>query len=176
MSSLVPLPPKVSINRRMAAFAIDAFNVWLLTFLLGTHGLVQTLLFLTFWFLSRIVIVYRNQGQSLGRWALDMKVVDSRFMRTPGFQELCKREGILGLFTALAVLSLDGLTSTNAFVLVLMIPLGIDAILPLTDTGRYRQTLHDRIGKTVIIGTRRGYSLDIKLKKLLDQVQRNMRP
>ena len=104
-----------------------------------------------------------------------MRVVDTRFNRTPGFQELCKREGLLGIFTAIAILGLKAITSGNASILILLVPLGGDAIVAIGDTGRYRQTFHDRIGDTIIIGTPRGYSLDIKVRKLLDQVQRNVR-
>ncbi|MGL4377831.1 MAG: RDD family protein [Microcoleaceae cyanobacterium] len=175
MSSLVPLPPKVPMERRFGAFTIDTLIVWLLTLPLSGNTILQFIFFLIFWFALRIALAFKNQGQSVGRWALNMRVVDTRFNRTPGFQELCKREGLLGIFSAIAILGLNAITSGNASILILLVPLAGDAIVAIGDTGRYRQTFHDRIGDTIIIGTPRGYSLDIKVRKLLDQVQRNVR-
>lgn len=174
-SDLVPLPPKVPIERRAGALAIDALIVTLLSSLISRNFLVQIIFFLLFWLGMRVFLPLRNQGQSLGRWALDMKVVDTRFNRTPGLQELVKREGLLGFCAALASIALTGLTSQNAAVLLLLLPLAGDGSAALADTERYQQAFHDRLAGTIIVGTRRGYSLDIKLKKLLDQVQRTVR-
>lgn len=175
-SALVPLPPKVPPNRRVAAFAIDAVVVWLPSSLLGNNWLVQTLLFILLWLLLRVFLRAKNQGQSLGHWALDMRVVDTLWNRTPGIQELCKREALLGICTAFATAGLGNITHTNAAVILLMLPLALDGGVALADNQRYRQAFHDRIARTIVVGTRRGYSLDLKLKKLLDQLQRNMRP
>lgn len=123
----------------------------------------------------RVFLAVRNQGQSLGRWALDMKVIDTRLFRTPTIQELVKREGLLGIGAALAAIALTGLTSRNAAVLLLILPLVLDCSVAFGDTERYQQAFHDRFAQTIIVGTRRGYSLDIKLKKLLDKVQRDVR-
>lgn len=174
-SDLVPLVPKVSIGRRAAAFCIDGFAVWLPSLLLGTNPIAQAVFFVLLWLIMRVAIVRKNRGQSLGRWALDMKIVDPRFDRTPGLQELSKREALLGICAALAFLALGGLTSTNAGVVLLVLPLAIDCSVAFTDTSRFPQAFHDRLGGTIVIGTRRGYSLDIKVRRLLDQVQTNVR-
>ena len=174
-SALVPLPPKVPPDRRAAAFAIDTLVVWLPSLILGGNWLIQTLLFLLLWIVLRVFLTAKNQGQSLGHWALDMRVVDTLLNRTPGIQELCKREALLGTCTALATVGLGSITNTNAAVLLLMLPLALDGGVALADTQRYRQAFHDRIARTIVVGTRRGYSLDLKLKKLLDQLQQNMR-
>ena len=174
-SELVPLLPKVSVGRRAGAFCIDAIAVWLPSLLLGTNPIAQTIFFVLLWLIVRVAIVRKNQGQSLGRWALDMKIADTRFQRTPGVQELCKREALLGICAALAFAGVGGLTSTNAAVLLLMLPLAIDCSIAFTDTARFPQAFHDRLGGTIVIGTRRGYSLDIKVRRLLDQVQSNVR-
>jgi hypothetical protein len=104
-----------------------------------------------------------------------MKIADTRFQRTPGVQELCKREALLGICAGLAFAGIAGLTSTNAAVLLLMLPLAIDCSVALTSAERFPQAFHDRIGGTIVVGTRRGYSLDIKVRRLLDQVQSNVR-
>jgi uncharacterized RDD family membrane protein YckC len=174
-SDLVPLLPKVSVGRRAAAFCIDGIAVWLPSLLLGSNAIVQTIFFVLLWLILRVAIVRKNQGQSLGRWALDMKIADTRFQRTPGVQELCKREALLGFCAALAFAGIAGLTSTNAAVLLLMLPLAIDCSVALTSAERFPQAFHDRLGGTIVVGTRRGYSLDIKVRRLLDQVQSNVR-
>lgn len=174
-SDLVPLLPKVSIGRRAAAFCIDTIAVGLPSLLLGNNPIVQIIFFVILWLILRVPIVRKNKGQSLGRWALDMKIVDPRLDRTPGLQELCKREAVLGGCAALAFLGIGGLTSTNAAVLLLLLPLAIDCSVAFTDTARFPQAFHDRLGGTIVVGTRRGYSLDIKVKRLLDQVHSNVR-
>jgi hypothetical protein len=59
--------------------------------------------------------------------------------------------------------------------LLLMLPLAIDCSVAFTDAERFPQAFHDRLGRTIVIGTKRGYSLDIKVRRLLDQVQTNVR-
>lgn len=174
-SDLVPLQPKVTIGRRAAAFCIDAIAVWVPSLLLGANPIVQTIFFVLLWLIMRVAIVRKNKGQSLGRWAVDIKIVDPRLDRTPGLQELAKREALLGACAALAFAGVGGLTSTNAGVLLLMLPLAIDCSAAFTDTARFPQAFHDRLGGTIVTGTRRGYSLDIKVRRLLDQVQSNVR-
>ncbi|WP_445241789.1 RDD family protein [Microcoleus vaginatus] len=102
-SDLVPLLPKVSVGRRAAALCIDGIAVWLPSLLLGTNAIVQTIFFVLLWLILRVPIVRKNQGQSLGRWALDMKIADTRFQRIPGVQELCKREALLGSVPGLSL-------------------------------------------------------------------------
>src|SRR4028119_1481465 len=165
-SDLFPLLPKVSIGRRAAAFCIDGIAVWLPSLLLGTNAVVQTIFFVLVWLILRVAIVRKNQGQSLGRWALDMKIADTRFQRTPGVQELCKREALLGICAALAFAGIAGLTSTNAAVLLLMLPLAIDCSVALTSAERFPQAFHDRIGGTIVVGNRRGYPPRPKLRRV----------
>jgi len=135
-SDLVPLQPKVTIGRRAGALCIDAIAVGLPSLLLGANPIVQTIFFILLWLIMRVAIVRKNQGQSLGRWAVDIKIVDPRLDRTPGLQELCKREALLGACAALAFAGIGGLTSTNAGVLLLMLPLAIDCSRACTDTAR----------------------------------------
>lgn len=65
-------------------------------------------------------------------------------------------------------------TAKNAVAVLLMVPLAIDCGIALADTP-LRQTFHDRITRTVMVTTRRGYSLDIKVKRLLAEVRHYMR-
>ena len=78
----------------------------------GRNPIVQTIFFFLLWMILRVPIVRKNHGQSLGRWALDMKIIDVRLERIPGVQKLCKREGLLGICAALAFAGVGGLLPT----------------------------------------------------------------
>ncbi|VEP16590.1 conserved hypothetical protein [Hyella patelloides LEGE 07179] len=163
--------PKVPIERRMGAFAIDFVVVWFVSSFFGQSG--GWLVFLLGWLAMRIVVVDRNQGQSLGHYALDMKVIDYRYNRVPDLVTLAKREGILGFTAMLASLGLQNF-GNGLLLLFLATPLLVDCLLALFDEDLDR-AFHDRIAETIIIQTQRGFSLDLRLKKLLATIQRNMR-
>lgn len=158
--------PRVPHDRRVAAFAIDFGVASLLSTLGGASGVIP--LFILSWYGLRVILVAKNQGQSLGRWALDMKVLDPRTRSRPGLLELTQRETVTGLGSLLILLGLVNLSPTNGLILVAPIPLLIDCGLAFLDDD-FRQAWHDRFARTVIIQTRRGYSLDIKVKKFFAQ-------
>ncbi len=169
--------PRVQIWRRGIAFGIDFVSVWLLSSLLGGNlpgfQFVQVVVFILAWWGVRVLAVYNNQGQSLGRYALDMKVLDTQLGRVPELQALSQREAVTGFGALLVAIALNNL-ATNAGAVLLVIPLAIDLSSALSDTQR-RQAIHDRIGRTIIVSTRRGYSLDIKVKRLIVQVRNRVR-
>ena len=164
--------PRVPNERRIAAFAIDFGAASLLSTLGGASGIIP--LYLLSWYGLRVILVVKNQGQSLGRWALDMKVLDPKLRALPGLLELTKRETVTGLGSLLILLGLVNLNPTNGFILVAPIPLCIDCGLAFLDAD-FRQAWHDRVARTVIIQTHRGYSLDIKVKKIFAQVGDRMK-
>lgn len=169
--------PRVQIWRRGLAFSIDFVGVWLLSSVLGGNRpgfqVAQVVVFVLAWLGLRVLLVYRNQGQSLGRWALDMRVLDAHLGRVPGLQALFKREGVTGFCALLVAIALSNI-ATNVGAVLLMVPLAIDCGIALSDT-QGRQAIHDRIARTLMASTRRGYSLDIKVKRLLAQVRRSVR-
>lgn len=167
--------PRAPLARRVAAFCIDTGAIWLLSALLSNNWFLATLFFIAFWLVIRVLLVAKNQGQSLGRWALNLKVWDARYQRTPGIVELSKREGLLAVAAVLAVRGVSGLTSGNAAVLLLFLPLFLDWVVALVDTERYQQAFHDQVSKTLVIGAMRGYSLDLKLRWLIDKARSYMR-
>ena len=73
--------PRAPLWRRGAALAIDGIVVGIPSSL-GSPGF-QFVGFALLWAILRMVVVAKNQGQSLGRWALDMRVIDGEFGRTP---------------------------------------------------------------------------------------------
>ena len=167
--------PRAPLARRVAAFCIDTGVIWLLSALLSNNWFLGTLVFLLFWLVLRVFLVAKNKGQSLGRWAFNLRVIDARYQRTPGIIELFKREGMLALAAALAVRGVTGLTSGNAAVLLLFLPLFLDWVVALVDTDRYQQAFHDQVSKTLVIGAMRGYSLDLKVRRLIDKIRKYMR-
>lgn len=167
--------PRVPIWRRGIALGIDFFVVWLFSSLLGgslpNFQVAQVVIFLLAWLSLRVFLTYGNQGQSLGRWALDMKVLDAEYARLPGLQALFKREGITGLGASSIAIALNNITLGAT---LLLLPLAIDCGLALCDP-ELRQAFHDRIARTMVISTRRGFSLDIKVRRFLAQAQQSMR-
>ncbi len=168
--------PKVELPRRGAAFVIDYWVVlWLSS--LGADRTVegmswgQVFWFLVLWVVMRVFLPARNQGQSVGRWALDITLVGLRFGRTPLLQDLFKREAVAGVGAVLVAIGLSHMTPGHGMGMLLLVPLGIDCSAVSSDPFR-RQAFHDRIANTMIIGTMRGFSLDIKLKRAYRKLRR----
>ncbi|MFN7659515.1 MAG: RDD family protein, partial [Dolichospermum sp.] len=94
---------KGDITRRGMALALDFLTVWFLSSIVRNNQIgvqfTQIFVFILAWLIFRVVIVYNNQGQSLGRWAFDLKlleVVNGEIVnRIPQFQTLLLREGII---------------------------------------------------------------------------------
>ncbi|MBD2462629.1 RDD family protein [Oscillatoria sp. FACHB-1407] len=174
-SELVPRRyPRVPLWRRGAALAIDFVVVTVISSLFSMNAIAQAFLFIVAWLGMRVALVARNQGQSLGRWAFDMKVVDLRWGSTPALQELTQREGLMAVGAVLMLFGLLNLSPASPWSILLFIPLGIDCALAIMDEEK-RQAFHDQLSRTVIVPTRRGYSLDLKLKSLWALAQRRLK-
>lgn len=173
--------PKGDISRRVMALGIDFFGAWLLSSIVRTNQIgiqfAQIFVFIFAWIIFRVVIVYNNQGQSLGRWAFDLKILEIAngeiVNRIPQFQTLLLREGIICLSSLFLSIFLGNIILNPAAV-VLLLPLVIDGGAALSDT-QMGQAFHDRFFHTVIVSSRRGYSLDIKIKRLVEKLPPNMR-
>ncbi|MDJ0598895.1 MAG: RDD family protein [Crocosphaera sp.] len=155
--------PKVPLDRRSYAFLLDFVTVWFLSSFF--QGLVKDLVFFVIWLILRVIIVEKNKGQSIGNWSFDIKVIDIRFLRIPGLKELAKREAILGFAAMLAMVGLNINFKNGLSMLIFITPLIIDCGVAIGDE-EYNQAFHDRIGNTIVIQTKRGFSLDLRLKKL----------
>jgi uncharacterized RDD family membrane protein YckC len=174
-SELVPIRyPKVPLWRRGAALAVDAVIVGLFSSLMGMSAIAQLVAFMIGWLLLRVAWVVQNKGQSLGRWAFDMVVIDGRLKKIPGLKELFRREGILGLATFLALSGLTNFNPAHPWAPLLLLPLAADCGLAYLDREQQR-ALHDQWTGTLIVPSRRGYSLDIKLKRLLADLRGRMK-
>jgi uncharacterized RDD family membrane protein YckC len=173
--------PKADIGRRGMALGLDFLGAWLISSLLGSNSVgiqvLQILVFIFCWLILRVVVVYNNQGQSLGRWAFDMKVLeveDEQVVgRIPQLQSLLKREAIIGFGAILVSIALGNIIA-NPTAILLIIPLAIDCGAAFSDT-QMQQALHDRYSGTFVVSSRRGYSLDLKVKRLVENLQRSVR-
>lgn len=161
--SLARRKPKAPIERRAYAFLIDFVLVWLFSSLV-TNILAELLIFTLLWLIFRVVVVDKNKGQSLGRWALDLKIVEQRFNRLPNLLTLTKREGIICLGAFLAMIGLKINFRDFLLMLLLVTPLIIDGFTALSDD-EYNRAFHDRFTETMIVQTKRGFSLDLRVKK-----------
>lgn len=173
--------PKAEIGRRGMALGLDFLGVWLVSSLLGSNNpgiqFTQILVFIFGWLILRVLVVYNNKGQSLGRWAFDLKVLeveDGQVVgRIPKLESLLKREAIIGIGALLVSITLGNLRA-NPTAILLILPLAIDCGAAFSDT-QMRQAWHDRYAGTFIVSSRRGYSLDIKIKRLVGILRRNVR-
>ncbi len=169
--------PRVHFGRRGMALGLDFLIIWLVSSTLGSSQLgiqfVEILVFVIGWVILRVLVPYNNQGQSLGRWAFDIKLLDIHRGKVPDLQAFLKREGIVGLEALLVSIALSNIIH-NPTAILLVIPLAIDCGSAFSDT-QLQQALHDRYAQTMIVSSRRGYSLDIKVKRLVEKVRRNMR-
>ena len=166
--------PRVPRDRRAGALAIDFVAVWLVSSFFGFGTILQGIVFLIAWFAMRVIAVEKNQGQSLGRWLMDMQVIALRYNKVPDLVTLSKREGIAGLAAVLAMYGLQINFRNGLSMLLLFTPLLIDGALAMVDEELDR-AFHDRIAQTIVIQTQRGFSLDLRLKKIFGQIKRRMR-
>jgi uncharacterized RDD family membrane protein YckC len=165
--------PKVPLDRRAWAFASDFLSVWFISAFFATSLIVQWLVFLICWWILRVLIVEKNQGQSLGTWLFDIKVIDPRLSRLPDLLSLSKRELMVGVGAALAIAGIQNFSS-GLTLLLLITPLAIDCSLALLDE-ETNLAGHDRVAQTFMVQTERGFSLDLRVKKIFGQIQRRMR-
>ena len=165
--------PRVPIKRRVGAFAIEFVGVWLVSSFFGFGSILQGIVFFIAWFAMRVILVDKNQGQSLGRWAMDIKVIAPRFNKVPDLVTLSKREGILGFAAILAMYGLQINFQNGLSMLLLFTPLLVDCALAMVDE-ELNQAFHDRLARTMMIQTKRGFSLDLRIKKIFGQIKRNM--
>lgn len=163
---------KVPIDRRAYAFFLDFVTIWFVS--LFFRGILQGLIFIICWLTLRVIFVEKNQGQSLGSWAFNMKVINVELSKIPGLIELSKREGILGIVALLAMIGLSMGFHNGLSMLLLTMPLLVDCGIVLGDQ-ELNQAFHDRIAGTIVVQTNRGFSLDLRLKRLQLIIQGKIR-
>jgi uncharacterized RDD family membrane protein YckC len=163
----LPLAP---VPVRIGSFILDlcacVFIGKLIEALLGINE-ANLWIFALVWAGDRILIAGNNQGQSIGRWLMSLKTVDMNYGRVSGMAELAKRESIISPFLAILLLAFKSPTSAALFA---VLPLAVDTAFAIADS-RKIQTLHDRLGGTIVIFTRRGFQLNQKLAKVFKLIR-----
>ncbi|MBL1209622.1 RDD family protein [Geminocystis sp. GBBB08] len=162
--------PKAPFDRRTYAFLIDFVVVWIISSLI-TNIFLEFLIFTLLWLILRVIIVDKNKGQSLGRWAMDLKIVDVQFNRLPPLLNLTKREGIIAIGAFLMMIAFKINFQDFLLMILFATPLVLDGLTVFTDD-QYNQAFHDRISGTIITQTKRGFSLDLRLKKLFREARK----
>ncbi|MBV8884997.1 MAG: RDD family protein [Chroococcidiopsidaceae cyanobacterium CP_BM_RX_35] len=166
--------PRVQIWQRSAAFLIDFICAWLLSVLLGSHFpsvyVAQAFVFALVWLGLRVLLAYWNQGQSLGRWLLNLRVLDAQLNGVIYLPDLARREVVAGFGALLVVIALSDIEVSNFVALLLLIPLAIDCGSIFLDRQRQR-AIHDRLAGTVIVATHRGFSLAHRIKRLFTSIR-----
>ena len=160
------------VGQRIIASSIDLtaciFLGQLIEALLGITGSpAGWFIFAVVWLVDRVLIA-SGQGQSIGRWLMSLRVVDQEFGKPAGLFELCRREILVFIFLALVV---GAFSSPTAAIVFAVLPLIADVVVAIADQ-RKVQTLHDKLGGTIVIVTRKGFQLGQKLSKVFGQVSR----
>ncbi|MFN5857446.1 MAG: RDD family protein [Pseudanabaenaceae cyanobacterium] len=105
----------------------------------------------------------KSQGQTFGRWLMSVRIVDAQYGRTATVGALFAREAVV-FICSLILLK----TITSTLIVFAWIPFVADAALAIAD-GETRQTIHDRLGGTIAIQSRRGFALPTKITNFLNQ-------
>ena len=161
--------PLASVNQRLGALIVDFLSCWFIAELIlsllsiTSSSPLRFVTFLVTWFLLRVLVAARAQGQSFGRWLMSIRVIDADFGKTAGFAAFLKRE----IFVFICSLFLIE-TITSTLIVFAWIPFAADAAFAIVDNEK-RQAFHDRISGTISIQSRKGFAIDQKLGKLFNQ-------
>jgi uncharacterized RDD family membrane protein YckC len=129
------------------------------------------LIFCFVWLFNRVLLTTKNQGQSVGRWSMNLRVVDTEFGKTANVIALLRREAAILVAMIIWIASLDSLTGA---VILALVPIVIDIAPAFVDIDR-RQAIHDKIGDTIVINSRKGFELERKLLSFFGQANKFVR-
>jgi uncharacterized RDD family membrane protein YckC len=161
--------PLATVNQRLGALIVDFLSCWFISeltlslFSITSSSPLRFFTFLVTWFVFRVLIASRGQGQSFGRWLMSIRVIDAEYGKTAGIGAFFKRE----IFVFVCSLFLVE-TITSTLIVFAWIPFAADAAFAIVDNEK-RQAFHDRISSTICIQTRKGFAIDQKLGKLFNQ-------
>lgn len=106
------------------------------------------------WLVNRGYFQSRPEGQSFGKWLLNIKTIDTETEQSPTLIRSVAREGVTSLFILTEALA---------------IPLIADGLFAMFDKEK-RQSLHDRAGRTQVVEAEEGFHLDDKAKQYLQDL------
>lgn len=161
--------PLATVNQRLGALIVDFLSCWFISELtvsilsIDPANPLHLFIFISTWFVFRVFIAARAQGQSFGRWLISIRVIDAEYGKTAGLGAFIKRE----IFVFVCSIFLIK-TITSTFIVFAWIPFAADAAFAIVDNEK-RQAFHDRISGTISIQTRKGFAIDEKLGKLFNR-------
>ncbi|MCA6554393.1 MAG: RDD family protein [Pseudanabaena sp. M135S2SP2A07QC] len=161
--------PLATVNQRLGALIVDFLSCWFISELtvsilsIDPANPLHLFIFISTWFVFRVFIAARAQGQSFGRWLISIRVIDAEYGKTAGLGAFMKRE----IFVFVCAIFLIK-TITSTLIVFAWIPFVADAAFAIVDSEK-RQAFHDRISGTISIQTRKGFAIDEKLGKLFNQ-------
>ena len=161
--------PLATVNQRLGALIVDFLSCWFISELIlsvlsiASSSPLRFVTFLVTWFLFRVLVAARSQGQSFGRWLMSIRVIDAEYGKTADFGAFFKRE----IFVFVCSLFLIE-TITSTLIVFAWIPFVADAAFAIVDNEK-RQAFHDRVSSTISIQSRKGFAIDEKLGKLFNQ-------
>ncbi|NUN65042.1 RDD family protein [Pseudanabaena biceps] len=161
-----------TVNQRLGALIIDLLSCWFISELtlsllsITNSSPLRLFTFVVTWFVFRVFISARSQGQSFGRWLMSIRVIDAEYGKTAGFAAFLKRE--IFVFSC-SIFLIETITTT--LIVFAWIPFAADAAFAIVDEEK-RQALHDRISRTISIQSRKGFAIDQKLGNLFNQAGR----
>ena len=161
--------PLASVNQRLGALIIDFLSCWFIAELtlsllsVTSSSPLRLFTFVVTWFIFRVFIAARSQGQSFGRWLMSIRVIDAEYGKTATIGSFLKRESLVFVCSLFLIE-----TITSTFIVFAWIPFAADAAFAVVDEEK-RQAFHDRISSTISIQTRKGFQIDQKLGKLFNQ-------
>ena len=161
--------PLATVNQRLGALIVDFLSCWFIGELIQSllsitsSSLLRFGIFALTWFIFRVFIAARAQGQSFGRWLMSIRVIDAEYGKTAGFAAFFKRE----IFVFVCSLFLIQ-TITSTLIVFAWIPFAADAAFAIVDNEK-RQAFHDRVSSTISIQSRKGFAIDQKLGKLFNK-------
>ncbi len=106
------------------------------------------------WLVNRGFLQSRPQGQSFGKWLLNIKTIDTETEQSPTVIRSMAREGVTSLFILTEALA---------------VPLIADGLFSVFDKEK-RQSIHDRAGRTQVVEAEEGFHLDEKAKQYLQEL------
>lgn len=161
--------PLATVNQRLGALIVDFLSCWFISELIlsilsiASSSPLRFVTFLVTWFLFRVLVAARSQGQSFGRWLMSIRVIDAEYGKTADFGAFFKRE----IFVFVCSLFLIE-TITSTLIVFAWIPFVADAAFAIVDNEK-RQAFHDRVSSTISIQSRKGFAINEKLGKLFNQ-------
>ena len=161
--------PLATVNQRLGALIVDFLSCWFISELtvsilsIAPDNPLHLFIFISTWFVFRVFIAARAQGQSFGRWLISIRVIDAEYGKTAGLGAFMKRE----IFVFICAIFLIK-TIASTLIVFAWIPFVADAAFAIVDNEK-RQAFHDRISGTISIQTRKGFAIDEKLGKLFNR-------